>query len=258
MPVLEIEGLVKRREQAGSAFELRVPAYAFERGRFYGIVGPSGSGKSTLLDLLALVMRPTTVSRFRVSPRHGDAWDVRALWEQADETALSEIRKTMCGYVLQSGGLIGFLSVRHNLEIPFQLTGRIPDRTRIEALATRFGIETQLDKKPRHLSGGQRQRVAILRAMMLEPALVLADEPTAAVDQVRAAQIAREFRSLAQEAGSTIIMVSHDRELLGSVADEIVELVVEAGPDGAAISTARKGAHVKRSSMPALNEARLT
>jgi putative ABC transport system ATP-binding protein len=145
----------------------------------------------------------------------------------------------MCGYVLQSGGLISFLTVRQNLEMPFQLVGRDPDTARIVAMAERFGIGTQLDKKPRHLSGGQRQRVAILRALMLKPALVLADEPTAAVDQVRARQIVAEFRGLAQEAQSTIVMVSHDRELLESVADRIIELSTEVGQNEEAVSTAR-------------------
>ncbi|HRD77789.1 MAG TPA: ABC transporter ATP-binding protein [Hyphomicrobiaceae bacterium] len=240
MSVLEVKGLKKRREQVGSAFELRVPEFRLEAGRFYGVVGQSGSGKSTLLDMLALVMRPTSAERYMMAdPRSGRSSDVSQLWAASDERALAEIRKTMCGYVLQSGGLIGFLTVRQNLEMPFQLIGRVPDTARIETMAERFGIGTQLDKKPRHLSGGQRQRVAILRALMLEPPLVLADEPTAAVDQVRARQIAAEFRSLAQEAQSTIVMVSHDRELLESVADRIIELSTEVGANEEAVSTAR-------------------
>ena len=240
MSVLEIHGLRKRREQIGSAFELRVPDFLLEPGRFYGVVGQSGSGKSTLLDMLALVMRPSSVDRYLMrDPRNGRASDVGSLWSTADDGARAEIRKTMCGYVLQSGGLISFLTVRQNLEMPFQLIGREPDTERIVTMAERFGVESQLDKKPRHLSGGQRQRVAILRALMLKPPIVLADEPTAAVDQVRARQIVAEFRSLALEAQSTIVMVSHDRELLESVADRIIELSTEVGKNEEAVSTAR-------------------
>jgi putative ABC transport system ATP-binding protein len=225
MPVLEIRNLAKRREQAGNVFELRVPAFVLEQGRFYGIAGKSGSGKSTLLDMLALVMRPTTADSFRIrSAGSGASWEVGELWRRNDELALAGIRRTMCGYVLQSGGLIGFLSVRQNLEIPFQLVGHHPDQARIEAMAERFGVGRELSKKPRHLSGGQRQRVAILRALMLSPPLILADEPTAAVDSERAKQIVAEFRQLALEMGSTIVMVSHDHELLDSVADDVMDL----------------------------------
>lgn len=225
MAVLEIRNLAKRREQAGNAFELRVPSVVLEHGRFYGIAGKSGSGKSTLLDMLALVMRPTSTESFRItSATTGESWEVGELWQRGDELTLAGIRRSMCGYVLQSGGLIGFLSVRQNLEIPFQLVGVVPDQSRIETMAERFGVARELSKKPRYLSGGQRQRVAILRALMLSPPLILADEPTAAVDHERAKQIVAEFRQLALEAGSTIVMVSHDHELLAGVADEILDL----------------------------------
>lgn len=240
MAVLEISGLMKRREQGGSAFELRIPALSLESGRFYGVVGPSGSGKSTLLDMLALVMRPSEVETFRItSPETGSWRDIAGLWRKDDELGLADIRKSMLGYVLQSGGLIGFLTVRQNLELPFQITGYVADQTRIDDMAGRFGIGDQLDKKPRHLSGGQRQRVAILRALMLQPPLILADEPTAAVDQIRARQIVREFRDLAIEAGCTIVMVSHDLDLVSNVSDHVLEL--ETGDDGAgtALSVAR-------------------
>ena len=240
MPVLVINELVKRREQAGSAFELRIPEVALEAGRFYGVVGPSGSGKSTLLDVLALVLRPTSVGRFEISTAgQVRPWRIHELWQRQDEGRLAEARKTLFGYVLQSGGLIGFLTVRQNLSVPFQLVGRTPDMRRIEEMADRFGVGRELDKKPRFLSGGQRQRVAILRALMLEPTLILADEPTAAVDQVRARQIVSEFRTLALASGCTIVMVSHDRGLIGGVADHILELATTVDQGGTAISSAR-------------------
>ena len=237
MAIVEIRNLVKRREQSGGAFELRVPELVFEAGRFYGIAGPSGSGKSTLLDVLALVLRPTSADQFRIASLNGaEAWNVTDLWSTGDESVLANLRKGF-GYVLQSGGLIGFLSVRQNLTIPYQLLRQPPDARRIESLAERFGIERELDKKPRHLSTGQRQRAAILRALMLRPALILADEPTAALDRVRSAQIAAEFRALALEGGSTIVMVSHDWQLLSSVADAMVVLSGAVDASGTAVST---------------------
>jgi len=237
-PIVQIRNLVKRRGQGGSAFELRVPELVFEPGRFYGISGPSGSGKSTLLDLLALVLRPTFVERFRIAPHGSDALNVVELWRRNDEAGLTNLRKLSFGYVLQSGGLIGFLSVRQNLAIPYQLVGQHPDWRRIETLAKRFGIERELEKKPRHLSAGQRQRAAILRALMLKPPLVLADEPTAALDRLRAVQIAEEFRALALESGSTIIMVSHDQGMLTSLADAVLELATTVDTGQTAVSTA--------------------
>ncbi len=241
MPILEIRNLRKRREQNGSAFELRVPSLILERGAFYGVSGPSGSGKSTLLDLIALVLRPSAAERFRIAQPNTGAAEIGDLWRRNDEQALAGIRRSTFGYVLQSGGLIGFLTVRRNLMIPFQLAGRVVDQAHIEQLARRFGIERELDKKPRHLSVGQRQRAAILRALMLKPALVLADEPTAAIDHVRAKQVASEFRALAREAGSTIVMVSHDRSLLAAVSDHILELTTNLDADGTAISSAHWG-----------------
>jgi putative ABC transport system ATP-binding protein len=238
MALIEIRNLVKRRGQSGSAFELRAPELAFERGRFYGIAGPSGSGKSTLLDMIALVLRPTSASRFSLASPDGRACEIDVLWQDGAEDALAELRKRMIGYILQDGGLIGFLTVRQNLRIPYQLMHRQPDEARIVALAERFGIERELDKKPRHLSVGQRQRSAILRALMLKPPLVVADEPTAALDRVRATQTAAEFSTLARETGSTIIMVSHDWQLLASMTDMIVVLSASVDSDGTAVSTA--------------------
>jgi putative ABC transport system ATP-binding protein len=240
MQVLQIRNLRKRREQSGSAFELYVPDFVLEPGRFYGVSGPSGSGKSTLLDLLALVLRPTAVEQFQVRhPETESAWEVNDLWRRGDEDALAAIRRSTFGYVLQSGGLIEFLTVRQNLMIPFQLIERAPNQKRIDDMASRFGIGRELGKKPRHLSIGQRQRVAILRALMVEPTLVLADEPTAAIDRVRAKQVATEFRALALEGKSTIVMVSHDHELLTEVSDEILELSTTVDAVGTAISIAQ-------------------
>src|ERR1700693_2666496 len=102
MALIEINNLIKRREQSGSAFELRVPELEFEQGRFYGIAGPSGSGKSTLLDLLALVLRPTSAVQFRMAtPYDGRRHEIVELWRDGEENALSDLRKLMVGYVLQ-------------------------------------------------------------------------------------------------------------------------------------------------------------
>ncbi len=242
MKVFDISGLYKRREHGDAVFELHVPALQFHSGRIYGIVGPSGSGKSTLLDMLALVLRPTAAERFVFQPDGSERADLFALWNEDAEEDLARLRRSQMGYVLQTGGLFSFLSVRKNLELPFHLSGLVPDHDRINGLAERFGIASQLPKKPAQLSGGQRQRVAILRALCLSPPLVLADEPTAAVDQARREQIAGEFRTLALEMGTTVIVVSHDLDLIEQISDQIIPLTVEKAVRGETISVCRQPA----------------
>lgn len=222
-PVLQIRGLRKRLASAGTRFDLEVPDLSFERGRFYGLVGRSGSGKSTLLDLLAMVARPDEVETM-VLDVGGERVDLVALLRQGNDAAISAVRLKHFGYVLQSGGLFSFLSVRENLALPMMMAGRSVDTVRIEALAETFDISAHLDKHPSGLSGGQRQRVSILRALVLAPGLILADEPTAAVDEAMAGVIVGELRRLAQQEGATVIMVSHDRELVTAHADMVITL----------------------------------
>lgn len=123
------------------------------------------------------------------------------------------------GYVLQTGGLLPFLSVAENIHLPLRILGVPIDHAEIEDLAECIDIRAVLGKKPQHLSGGQRQRAAILRALVHNPRLILADEPTAAVDKSRARAIVQDFKRLACDQGATIIMVTHDYRLVRDLAD---------------------------------------
>jgi putative ABC transport system ATP-binding protein len=142
----------------------------------------------------------------------------------------------MLGYVLQTGGLLPFLSVHDNIALPCELAGLGDGRDRARRLAEELGIVDQLDKKPAHLSGGQRQRVAIARALVHEPALVLADEPTAAVDVANAAAIARTFGDLTKTRGACVVMATHDENLARSVADRRFIFHTGAGGAGTVVS----------------------
>ena len=122
---------------------------------------------------------------------------------------------------MQTGGLFSFLTVRRNLELPLRLSGRIAYERELEDFAHNFEMEAHLDKYPSELSGGQRQRVSILRALCLSPPIVLADEPTASVDENMADLIVEGLKSLAADQGSTVIMVSHDMELIEKFADDV-------------------------------------
>ena len=216
--VVNVRGLIKERRHAGVAFRLEVPELFVRRGEVVALTGESGCGKSTLLDLLALVLRPTEVEVLELFDHlEQRSVDVAALWSEHDENALAGVRRTLLGYVLQSGGLLPFLDVRQNIALPQRLSGR-PGRD-LQQLAERMGVSELLGKKPQYLSGGQRQRVAILRAIAHSPGLILADEPTAAVDSRRAQAIVRDFRDLARDQGCAVIIVSHDRRLIDPVAD---------------------------------------
>jgi putative ABC transport system ATP-binding protein len=146
---------------------------------------------------------------------------------------LAHIRRSQIGYVLQSGGLLPFLTVRDNILLPCALNGLADQWEVLEILAARLNISDQLTKKPRYLSGGQRQRAAIARALAHRPSVVLADEPTAAVDRINAGEIGRIFKSLAEEMGVTLLLASHDQQMVSATADRVFMFQVEKiGPTG--------------------------
>lgn len=222
-----LKGINKTRRTGNVVFALHVPEFRAEAGEFIAIVGPSGCGKSTLLDLLALVLKPDDSNEgfFRFSPNRDGAHpaDMFEFWRQRREQRIAAIRRRHIGYVLQTGGLLPFFSVRRNIELTCRLNGMgARADVRVEETAEKLGILDQLNKKPQFLSGGQRQRVAIARALAHQPSVVLADEPTAAVDIDRAQAIVAEFRQLALEGKTGIVMVTHDRKLVEGVADRMI------------------------------------
>jgi len=217
--MIHLEGLVKIRRQSDSVFELEVPRFAVPAGKMVAVVGESGCGKSTLLDILALVMAPTRVERFQADPGTGPPQDVAALWARGDEAALARLRRESLGYVLQTGGLLPFLTVRGNIALPGRLKGEDVSSERILSLSRRLGVDGCLCRMPLSLSIGQRQRVAILRALAHHPRLLLADEPTASVDKTRARTIMEEMGHLAREEGVAVVVVTHDLDLVRGWAD---------------------------------------
>lgn len=217
--LLRIEDLVKKREKGGSTFLLEIPQFQVNSGEFIGIIGPSGCGKSTFLDMLALILKVDSAKRFDLYTDNQKAINLAEL----SDARLATIRKKYIGYILQSGGLLPFLTVRENILLSGRLNGVEISNRIFRDLVGRLGIAGEVDKKPQYLSGGQRQRVAIARAIIDKPLLILADEPTASVDRPTALEIRDQFKSLVKENDLTLLMVTHDIEMVEGHSDRIFE-----------------------------------
>ncbi len=162
--VYSLRNVVKERLVENAGFRLQVPSIDIHAGENIALVGHSGCGKSTLMDILALVLHPDKADRFLIDPADGEADDIDDLWRRKKRNRLSRIRKQHIGYVLQSGGLLPYLSVRENIELPRNLL-KLPDDDSINSISRVLGIHRQLDKLPGLLSAGEKQRVAFARAL---------------------------------------------------------------------------------------------
>ncbi|MEM9726791.1 MAG: ATP-binding cassette domain-containing protein, partial [Pseudomonadota bacterium] len=236
-PVLRLRGLRKTLGHPGGPerFELRVDRLDLAPGRLVAVIGPSGAGKSTLLDILALISAPDAAEAFSVATL-ADESDAAALWTAGDERGLSLLRRHV-GLVLQSGGLAPFLDVAGNAAAARRLAGLPADPALIEALAEELELGRRLRARPATLSGGERQRAAILSALAREPKLLVADEPTAAVDRARGRAIVEALAAQVARRGAAGVLVSHDLELVGQVADEVYRMELSVSADGATVAT---------------------
>ncbi len=181
------------------------------RGEFVALMGPSGSGKSTLLNMMGLLDVPTSGSIFI------DGSDVSSL----NENERADFRLRKLGFVFQFFSLLMELSALENVALPMIMDNRKYDHA--ASLLELVGLGDRADHTPNELSGGQQQRVAIARALANEPAILLADEPTANLDTESSNQIVGLFRELNEQRGQTIVMVTHEPDL-GEKADRIVRL----------------------------------
>lgn len=200
-PLLELDGVSRVYGNGVPVHALRSVSLAIEAGEFVSIVGPSGSGKSTMLGLLGLLDLPTT-GTVRVT-----GTDVATL----DDRHRSQLRGRAIGFVFQQFHLIGHLDAEANVATALLYRGLRPaerrERAR-EALA-RVGLADRADHRPVQLSGGEQQRVAIARAIVTDPLLVLADEPTGALDSANAANVMEVFASLHSPVRA-VVLVTHD------------------------------------------------
>lgn len=205
----------RTRGQGAGGFRLEVPRFSARRGECIAVTGTSGSGKSTLLELFGLVLRPDACETFELRVhRGGTVFDVAALWQRGDFNGLARIRARHIGYVLQTGGLLPFLTAIENIRLSRALLGLKSGAEIVDRLVDALGIGHVLHKKPQALSIGERQRVAVARALAHRPAFLLADEPTAALDPDQARQVMQLLLALVAQFAITAIIVSHDWQLM--------------------------------------------
>ena len=176
-----------------------------EAGEYVSIMGPSGSGKSTLLNLIALLDRPSA-GEYR--------FNGRAVTDLSDDE-LAAVRRNAIGFIFQSFHLIPRLTAAQNVELPLTLAA-VPRAARADKVSHALaatGLSDRAGHRPQELSGGQRQRVAIARAIVMNPPLILADEPTGNLDTASGAQVVELLESLRRDQGVTLIVVTHDADL---------------------------------------------
>ncbi|HZA59609.1 MAG TPA: ABC transporter ATP-binding protein [Solirubrobacterales bacterium] len=186
----------------------------FPEGAFTAIMGPSGSGKSTLMHMLAGLDRPTsgTVTI--------DGTDLSTL----DDADLTELRRDRVGFVFQFFNLLPVLTADENILLPLSLAGRDPDHKLHDRLVEAVGLKDRLTHRPSELSGGQQQRVAVARALMSQPSVVFADEPTGNLDSKASEGILDLLRRAVDEFGQTVVMVTHEA-YAAAIADRVLVLV---------------------------------
>ena len=214
MNILEVKNLSKiYGKDETKVVALDNVSFSVKQGEFVAIIGPSGSGKSTLLHILGGVDVPTKGSVII------NGTDISTL----DETNLAIFRRRQIGLIYQFYNLIPILTVEENLTLPLLLDGRKPNQKIIDSLVKTLGFENRLKHIPSQLSGGQQQRVSIGRALMNNPALMLADEPTGNLDSENTKEIISLLKKFNKENNQTLIVITHD-ERIALAADRVIAI----------------------------------
>ena len=214
MEILKVEHLVKQYGKGDNAvLAVNDISFSVEQGEFVAIVGSSGSGKSTLLHLLGGVDRPTSG---KVYIQGEDIYSLNS-----DKIAI--FRRRQVGLIYQFYNLIPILNVKENITLPCELDGRTPDKKELCDLINTLGLKDRVSHLPNQLSGGQQQRVSIGRALINDPAILLADEPTGNLDSRSSDEIVELLKLSNQKYNQTIVMITHNLEI-AKIADRILRI----------------------------------
>lgn len=214
MEILKIEHLSKVYGKGDTAVKaLDDVSFSINKGEFVAIIGPSGSGKSTLLHLLGGVDRP---SSGKVLVDNTDIYNL-------NETQLAIFRRRQIGLIYQFYNLIPVLTVEENMTLPLLLDGHKVDKKQFNDIVGSLGLEERLSHLPNQLSGGQQQRVSIGRALICNPALMLADEPTGNLDSKNSSEIIDLLKMFNKTYNQTLIVITHD-ERIALQADRVIAI----------------------------------
>ena len=214
MEILKVENLTKPYGSGENLVHaVDDVSFSVEKGEFVAIVGASGSGKSTLLHLIGGVDRPTSGKIFV------DGNDISKM----NDDKLAVFRRRQVGIVYQFYNLIPILTVEENITLPCDLDGRGVDRERLEMILDSFGLRARRKHLPNQLSGGQQQRTSIARALINNPSLVLADEPTGNLDSKSSEEVMSMLKMCNQSYGQTVIMITHNLDI-AKQADRIITI----------------------------------
>lgn len=214
MEILKVENLTKTYGSGENLVHaVDDVSFSVEKGEFVAIVGASGSGKSTLLHLIGGVDRPTSGKIFV------DGNDISKM----NDDKLAVFRRRQVGIVYQFYNLIPILTVEENITLPCDLDGRGVDRERLEMILDLFGLRARRKHLPNQLSGGQQQRTSIARALINNPSLVLADEPTGNLDSKSSEEVMSMLKMCNQSYGQTVIMITHNLDI-AKQADRIITI----------------------------------
>lgn len=215
MEILKVENLTKTYGSGENLVHaVDDVSFSVEKGEFVAIVGASGSGKSTLLHLIGGVDRPTSGKIFV---------DGNENISKMNDDKLAVFRRRQVGIVYQFYNLIPILTVEENITLPCDLDGRGVDRERLEMILDSFGLRARRKHLPNQLSGGQQQRTSIARALINNPSLVLADEPTGNLDSKSSEEVMSMLKMCNQSYGQTVIMITHNLDI-AKQADRIITI----------------------------------
>ena len=201
--LLKVDGVEKIYGKGANTFQaLKDISFTIDHGEFVGVMGPSGAGKSTLLNVLATIDAPTK----------GDIYVEADNIAKMKEDKLADFRRDHLGFIFQDYNLLDSLTVRENILLPLAIAKQPAKEIeeKVNAISSSFGIEDLLDKYPYQISGGQKQRTASCRALVSNPKLIFADEPTGALDSKSATDLLESLSNLNEAHETTVMMVTHD------------------------------------------------
>ena len=214
MEILRVENLTKiYGKDSTKVVALDNVSFSVEKGEFVAIVGASGSGKSTLLHLIGGIDRPTSGKVFV------DGKDIYEL----DDDKLAIFRRRQVGLIYQFYNLIPILNVEENIALPLSLDNRTIDKKKLDEMISLLGLQNRKNHLPNELSGGQQQRTSIGRALITNPTIILADEPTGNLDSKSSDEIVALLKKTNKELKQTIIMITHNLEI-AKCADRIIKI----------------------------------